>query len=49
MKKISNSQIQIRIPEEVKKEFEKYCNDMGTKMSDEIKRYIHSCIKKKDH
>lgn len=37
--------IQIRLDDKQKEIFEMYCRDLGTTMSDELKRYIVRCNK----
>jgi antitoxin component of RelBE/YafQ-DinJ toxin-antitoxin module len=36
--------INVRIPLELKKEYIKYCEHIGTTYSDDLRRYITKCI-----
>lgn len=46
MKDKKRAVIQIRVDQEIKDKFNIYCDNIGTTMSDELKRFIVSRVKK---
>lgn len=44
---IKDTRINIKLSTDLKAKFEKYCEDNGTTISDEIRRYITQCTKEK--
>ena len=42
---VKDTRINVKLSTELKEKFEKYCNEKGTTISDEIRRYIVQCTK----